>query len=90
MTQKLYPFNAERNAHDIAFRRNRAMNEMSDKEANGTLTDKERREYERFIEESGNILEKCVFRDYRGIVWLTGKEIGMAKECMAWASVMRG
>lgn len=89
MTTKLYPWNAERNAHDIFFKRNRAMNEMCDKESEGTLTDAERKFYQKFIDESGIILDKCVGRDSRGIVWLTGKEIGIAKECMAWASANR-
>ena len=90
MTTKRYPWNAERNAHDVLFRKNRAWNELSEKEGNGTLTADERDQYEEVIEKCNEILGICVGRDYRGIVWLTGAQIGWAKECVGWAAGMRG
>lgn len=88
MTQKLYPFSLRRYAHDLAFRRNRAKNEMSDKECEGILTAHERAQYERLINDLGDIL--CTYPDNRGIVWLTGKQWALANESSAWACAMRG
>ena len=88
-TTKKYPFNVEKHSHDIGFRRNRAMNERDEKESNGTLTEEERRQYDALIDELGDLLITFLDRDYRGIVWLTGKEYGLAKECVCWATAMR-
>lgn len=90
MTTKRYPWNAERHAHDIEFRKCRAQNELSEKEGNGTLTAAERDQYEEVIEKCIDVLCECRGRDYRGIVWLTGAQIGWAKECVGWAAGMRG
>ena len=84
---KRYPFNIRRHGHDIEYRRNRAKNEMSDKEYEGTLTREEADRYDRLIEDLGDIL--LYYPDNKGIVFLTGKEYGLAKETVAWAEAMR-
>jgi len=89
MAQKRYPFNVEKHAHDIIFRRNRAMNERSDKAFNGTLTAEEDERYEKLINDLGDLLDVFMGRDARGIVWLTGKEYGMARDAVNWACAMR-
>ena len=84
---KRYPFSLRKHAHDIEFRRNRAKNEKYDKECEGTLTNEETISYDNLIEELGNIL--LYYPDNKGIVWLTGKEHGLAKETVFWAESMR-
>ena len=84
-TVKRYPFNMNKHQHDIFFRYNRCKNELYEKEMNGTITDEEIDKYEELIEKLGHLLEcGC------GIVWLTGKEYGLANETANWASMMRG
>lgn len=90
MSVKKYPFNAEKHAHDIEFRRNRAYNERSDKQYNGTLTAEEDEQYTALIDALDELSLIFLYRDYRGIVWLTGKEYGLARECVGWAESMRG
>lgn len=90
MAQKRYPFNAEKYAHDIEFRRNRAKNELSDKRFDNKLTAGEEARYNRLIDDLGDLLGTIMWtKDYRGIAWLTGKEYGLAKECVGWAAAMR-
>ena len=84
---KKYPFNLAKHAHDLEFRRNRAKNELYDKQMNGTLKDGEEERYEKLIEDLGNIT--LYFPDGKGIIWLAGKEYGLAKESVCWAESMR-
>ena len=79
---KRYPFNMEKHAHDIMFRRNRAKNELADNEERMTSSQIEK--YEKLIDDLGHLLE------YRGIAYLTGKEWGLANESVHWAECMRG
>lgn len=87
-TEKRYPFSLRKHAHDLAFRRHRAMNELSDKFFNHTLKDGEEARYQKLIDDIGGIMD--YFPDGNGIIWLTGKEYGLAKESVAWAESMRG
>ena len=87
MTEKRYPFNLVKNAVDLEFRRNRAMNERGDKCFNNTLTDLEDKQYSDLIDNLAKIL--LHFPDNKGIIWLTGKEYGWAQESVAWATAMR-
>lgn len=87
---KRYPWNAERNAHNVVFRKNRAWNELAEEEGNGTLTAAKRARYEEVIDKCNEVLGMCINRDHRGIVWLTGAQIGWAKECTCWAVAQRG
>lgn len=92
MAVKRYPFNVERYAHDIAFRRNRAINERGELEAKRELNEKEKADLaalEKLIEALGDLLLAFMDRNERGIVWLTGPEIGLAKESCAWAAAER-
>ena len=83
-TTKRYPFNMGKHQHDIFFRYNRAKNEYDDKCYNGTITTKEIERYEALIASLANLLEYGT-----GIAWLTGKEYGLAQECVAWAGSIR-
>ena len=84
---KRYPFSFWKHAHDIEFRRNRAKNELYTKQMNHILKDGEEERYEKLIEDLGHIL--CYLPDYKGIIWLTGKEYALANESVCWAESMR-
>lgn len=90
MATKLYPFSVQKHAHSIEFARNRTRNLMSDIEFDerkatteeyNALCDR----YEALTELLRAILDS---RDGR-IAYLTGPQIGLAKECVAWASNTR-
>lgn len=81
---KRYPFNMNKHQHDIFFRYNRTKNEYDEKCYNGTITSKEIDQYETLIDSLSNLLSYGT-----GIVWLTGKEFGLAQECVAWAGCSR-
>lgn len=81
---KRYPFNMNKHQHDIFFRYNRAKNEYDDKCYDGTITAKECEQYEKLIDALANLLGYGT-----GIVWLTGKEYGLAQETVAWAGSSR-
>lgn len=81
---KRYPFNMNKYQHDIFFRYNRARNEMDEKFLEGTLSTEELDKYERLIEGLENLLNYGI-----GIVWLTGREFGLAKETVLWADTVR-
>ena len=84
MNEKRYPFNMNKHQHEIFFRYNRAKNDLYDKFMNGILTEKEEARYEDLIGKLSHLL------DYGcGIVWLTGKEYGLAQETVGWAAAMR-
>ena len=79
---KTYPWNASKHAHDIFFRLNRcwlAMQEETDIETLDRL--------ERLHNELDDLLDIC---QGGGIVWLTGKQFGLARECELWAAANRG
>ena len=82
-----YPFNMNKHQHDIFFRYNRCKNELDDKLADREyhITDAEIDRYEALIDALGHILDYGI-----GIVWLTGKEYGLAHETVLWAGSMRG
>ena len=84
---KRYPFNMFKHAHDLEFRRNRAKNELYTKQVSGALKAGEEEKYEKLIEDLGKIT--LYFPDSKGIIWLTGKEYGLAKESVCWAESMR-
>jgi len=86
---KRYPFSLRKHAHDLEYRRNKAKNEMYDKDANGTLTESERDAYENLIDDLARIIS-LYFPDSRGVVWLSGKEWALAHESVLWAESMRG
>lgn len=81
---KRYPFNMNKHQHDIFFRYNRAKNEYDEKCHNGTIKPYEHDRYENLIDALANLLGYGT-----GIVWLTGKEYGLAQETVAWAGGAR-
>lgn len=87
---KLYPFSVQKHAHDIEFRRNRVfieMREIEDGERKLPLEEIERMEL--LYDDLTELLEAVMdSRDGR-IAYLTGKQIGLAKECVAWARERR-
>ena len=84
---KKYPFSLNRHAHDLEFRRNRAMNELYDKQMNNTLKDGEEERFQKLIDDLAEIL--LTFPDGNNVVWITGKQYGLARESVAWAEAMR-
>lgn len=94
---KTYPFSTAKYAHSIEFYWNRIRNMMADmecgfdSEGNDVKWDKDRYEaMERAIENP--VFKSLLSKVYAGCgrpVWLTGPEIGLAKEIVAWASETR-
>ena len=89
--QKLYPFNCEKHAHSIEFRMNRCYNTMYDMRSREIpWNDAKYDRLEELHDELQDLLEAMMMgRGYNGICWLTGKQIGLAKETVAWASETR-
>lgn len=83
---KLYPFSTQKHAHDIEFRRNRVFNILSEVESGEVQMsnddyDKLRTEHEALTE-----LLEAVLNSMDGrVCYLTGKQLALAKECVAWA-----
>lgn len=90
MKQKLYPFSLQKHAHDIEFRKNRIWCEMRDMEMgdvpwNDALYDK----MSTLLDELRDLLTAVLnSRDGR-ISYLTGQQIGLAKETVLWATSVR-
>jgi hypothetical protein len=97
MAVKTYPFSTAKHAHDIEFFRNRLLNRMGDmecgfdSEGNDVAWDKDA--YEAMEKVLYSPVFESINRKMYGAcgrpIWLTGKEIGMAKEIVAWASNTR-
>ena len=87
---KLYPFSMK-HAHDIEFYRNRLFNTMRDMENGEIPFDKDR--YNRIADfYDGELLElyEAVLNSRDGRVsYLNGKQIGLAKRIVFWASEER-
>ena len=88
---KRYPFNYQKNAHSIEFRVDRLYCLMHDMEI-GELPWNEG-QYDRMNEERQQLQRLLLTmrdtRDSWSISWLTGKEIGLAKRTVLWASETR-
>lgn len=87
--KRTYPFNVYKYAHDIEFIRNRCFNEIMC--------------FERGTAEISKLQYDCLVNllalldDLRTnicgcptIVWLSGKQFALAKECVCWAATQRG
>lgn len=87
---KLYPFSVQKHAHDIEFRRNRVKNIIYDilsGEIKATNAELER--LEKLLDDLNDLLLAVMnSRDGR-IAYLTGKQIGLAKETVLWAGTQR-
>lgn len=88
--RKLYPFSAQKHAHDIEYRRNHVFIEIRDIETGDSdLSPTEIERMECLYHDLTDLLEAVInSRDGR-VAYLTGKQIGLAKECVAWAKERR-
>lgn len=87
---KLYPFSTVKHAHDIEFRRNRAKNEICDVLSGEIKMSNE--EFEKLceLEEALTGLLEAVLNSRDGrVCYLTGEQLGLAKECVLWAGNRR-
>ena len=90
MKTKLYPFSAQKYAHSIEFRRNRVFNEMRDMESGETPWDSKNYDaMNELHEQLTELLSEVMFSGDGRVAWLTGKQIALAKETVAWASNAR-
>jgi len=88
---KLYPFSAQKHAHDIEFMCNRTRNIMSEMESGEIKMDNAKYDYlETLFDALTDLLETIIgtCRDGR-TAYLTGKQIGLAKEVVLWAAEQR-
>ncbi len=90
-TPKLYPFSYIKHEHDVQFRRYRAYNEMTPMERGEVPFDKDT--YDKIAKLHEDLLD--LLAAMRGstpdgrVCYLTGPQIGLAKECVAWAAEQR-
>ena len=88
---KKYPFSVRKHAHSIEFYRNHLYNVMRDMESGEIPMDGKR--YDRicdFYDGELSELYDMMFQSRDGyVVYLTGKQLGLAKEIVAWASERR-
>lgn len=90
MAEKKYPFSVQKHAHDIEFRKNRVWLILREMESGDIPWDE--RQYDMLqdhMEELEALLDAVLFGGDGRIVYLTGKQIGLAKDCIAWASGVR-
>lgn len=90
-TVKTYPFSVQKHAHDIELYRNHLYSTMRDME-DGEIAwdDKFVDWYEAFYYGDLQDLYEMMFSSRDGrVVYLTGKQIGLAKEIVTWASNRR-
>lgn len=87
---KRYPFNAQKHAHDIEYRRDAVFCQYHDLETDLTADDKVVCALARLYSDLTNLLLAIKGNaDGRGIVFLTGAQIGLAKDTILWAGGRR-
>ena len=89
--EKTYPFSVAKHAHDIEYYHNHLYNTMRDMESGETPMDAAR--YDKISEmyhgELADLYE-MMFNSRDGwVVYLTGKQIALAKKIVHWASESR-
>ena len=90
MAEKKYPFSVQKHAHDIEYRKNKIWIAMRDMESGEIPWDENQYDkMERELDELSDLLDAVLFGGNGRIAYLTGKQIGLAKECVAWASCSR-
>ena len=91
MSAKTYPFSVQKHAHDIEYYHNHLYCLMRDMESGEIPMDSAR--YDRIFEFFyGELMElyEMMFNSRDGrVVYLTGKQIGLAKKIVIWASERR-
>ena len=89
--EKKYPFSVEKHAHDIELYHSRLYNTMYEMEVGDIPMD--RKKYDEMSDlYYGDLCElyEMMFNSRDGrVVYLTGKQIGLAKEIVAWAAEVR-
>lgn len=89
---KTYPFSAAKHAHDIEFWYHRMRNILDEMISGDIPMDKARYEkIEKALEDPvfESMFSKVMSACCRPVIYLTGPEIGKAKEICAWASETR-
>ena len=90
MAEKKYPFSVQKHAHDIEFRKNRVWCILRDIECGNIQWDEDM--YEGLYAHYNalqDLLDAVVFGGNGRVAYLTGKQIALAKDCVAWASSTR-
>ena len=87
---RLYPFSTQKHAHDIEFALNRAHNTMHDMEM-GEMpsTPKDYKAVCRHCDELEDLLSAVLDSRDGKICWLTGIQLSLAREIVAWAYQQR-
>lgn len=88
MKQKLYPFSVQKHAHDIEYRRNFVFCRMADSNT-GVISEIHFNDLHKLHQDLTSLL--LAVKDSRDgkVAYLTGKQIGLAKETVAWAANAR-
>lgn len=87
---KLYPFSVRKHAHDIELRNNRVWNTLRDMESGEIEWDEKKYDTLTAHQEKVQELLDVILSSGNGyVVYLTGEQIGLAKEIVAWASGVR-
>ena len=91
MANKTYPFSTAKHAHDIEFYWNRIHNELDEMCCGDAPMDKEK--FNKLNDACDNPVLASLMSKIASCcgrpVWLTGPEIGLAKEIVVWASETR-
>ena len=91
VVMKMYPFSVQKNAHSIEFFHNRIANILYDVE--GGQLEMSSDQYNRlrdFFDGELQELYEAMFQSRDGrVVYLTGRQIGLAKKVIVWASEQR-
>lgn len=87
MTRNRYPWSARKHQHDIEYRRNWTRNRMDEMEIGTGEWNKMHDMYYRLTRLLSEVYGTA---DNHGVAWLTGKDLNLARECVAWAAVVRG
>lgn len=86
--EKKYPFSAAKHAHDIEFYHNRLFNTMCEMESGDIPMDKKKYEWMLDVYDKVDELREQMC-GCAPVVYLTGKQIGLAKQIVMWASEER-
>ena len=89
-TVKTYPFSLPKHAHDIEFYHNRVFNTMSDMESGEIPMDTARYNelYDLYYGPLAELMD-VIYGSRSPVAQLTGPQIGLAKEIVAWAHETR-
>ena len=88
---KLYPFSVQKHAHDVEFFYNRIKNTLYDVESGSvSMSTAEYNRLHDFLDNRLLPLYTAMFDSHDGrVTYLSGEQIGLAKEIVLWASEQR-